>query len=135
MKHLLHPAALTTALLFASPTQAASAPRAQQRQNKPEIPEVARKDAIGFAYYTVNRGVLKLTAQLYPLQDGESRAATLEVRDGNTWKTAATTRVTEEDYNNYRNDKTWTAHFRVENWDETRRVCDASGLPREYGYR
>ena len=21
------------------------------------------------------------------------------------------------------------------NWDETRRVCDASGLPREYGYR
>ena len=98
------------------------APRAQQRQNKPEIPDVARQDAICFAYYTVNRGVLKLTAQLYPLKDGESRLAKLEVRDGNDWKTVATTRVTEENYNNYRKDKTWTAHFRVANWDEGRRA-------------
>ena len=33
---------------------------------------------------------------------------------GDAWKTIATTRVTEEDYKNYRQDKTWAAHFRVE---------------------
>ena len=121
-KHALPFTILAAACLLGSPTLAAPAPRAQQRQNKPEIPDVARRDAICFAYYTVNRGVLKLTAQLYPLKDGESRLAKLEVRDGNDWKTVATTRVTEEDYNNYRKDKTWTAHFRVESWDEGRRT-------------
>ena len=83
---------------------------------------MARQDAICFAYYTVNQGVLKLTAQLYPLKDGESREATLAIKAGDAWKTIATTRVTEEDYKNYRQDKTWTAHFRVEKWDESRTV-------------
>jgi hypothetical protein len=100
-------------------------PPSQQRttrQNRPEIPDVARQDAIGFAYYTVNRGVLKLTAQLYPLRDGESRAVQLQIHENNTWKTVATSRVTEHDYHNDRQDKTWTAHFRVAPWDETRTV-------------
>ena len=99
---------------------AAPAQTQPQRRNIPEIPEVARRDAVCFAYYTVNRGALKLTAQLYPLMDDESREAKLEIKDTGTWRAVATARVTEEDYNNYRKDKTWTAHFRVEPWDESR---------------
>jgi hypothetical protein len=112
---------LAASLLFTAVAHAAPAQRPQaQRQNRPEIPEVARQDAICFAYYTVNKGVLKLTAQLYPLRDGESREARLEIWRGNRWRTVAKARVTEDDYNNYRKDKTWTAHFRVTNWDESR---------------
>ena len=122
MNHTSPFASLVALLFLATQTHSAPAQRAQARQNKPEIPEVARTDAICFAYYTVNRGVLKMTAQLYPLKDGESRAARLEIWQGNRWKTVATTRVTEEPYNNYRQDKSWTAHFRVEQWDETRAV-------------
>ncbi|MHC1767102.1 MAG: hypothetical protein AB9869_22835 [Verrucomicrobiia bacterium] len=114
---------LFAALVLAAPARCAAAPGpAAQRQNKLEIPEVARKHAICFAYYTVNQGVLKLTAQLYPLQDGETREATLAIKAVEPWKTVATTRVTEEPYNNYRQDKTWTAHFRVEKWDESHAV-------------
>jgi hypothetical protein len=114
---------LVATFLFAALAHSTLAQRAQaQRQNLPEIPAVARQDAICFAYYTVNQGVLKLTAQLYPLQDGESREATLAIKTGDAWKTIAATRVTEEPYNNYRQDKTWTAHFRVEKWDESRTV-------------
>ena len=97
-------------------------PPAAQRQNRPEIPDVARRDAVCFAYYTVNQGVLKLTAQLYPLKDGETREAALAIKAANAWTTIATTQVTEEPYNNDRQDKTWTAHFRVEKWNESRTV-------------
>ena len=111
------------AFFFAAPAHPAQPqPPPAQRQNRLEIPDVARQDAICFAYYTVNRGVLKLTAQLYPLKDGETREAALAIRAGDAWTTVATTHVTEEPYNNYRQDKTWTAHFRVEKWDESRTV-------------
>jgi len=110
-------------LLSGHVAAAAARPPRAQRENRPDIPEVARPDAICFSYYTVNHGVLKLTAQLYPLKDGESREARLQVKDGDGWRALATTRVTEEPYNNYRQDKTWTAHFRVENWDESRTVA------------
>lgn len=120
MKPVLLVTALFAALLIAIPMQGGQGPRPAPRQNKPEIPEVARAEAICFAYYTVHRGVLKLTAQLYPLQEGESRAVRLEIKEDGPWKTVAKTRITEEEYKNYRQDKTWTAHFRVEQWDETR---------------
>jgi hypothetical protein len=63
---------------YIAPIQGAAA----QRQNRPEIPDVARQDAMCFAYYTRNQGVLKLTAQLVPLQAGETREATLAVNYG-----------------------------------------------------
>ena len=114
---------LVTAFFFAAPIHSAPAQRSEApRRNLPEIPDVAREDAIGFAYYTVNRDVLKLTAQLYPLLDGESREVTLAIKAGDGWETVATTRVSEDPYNNYRQDKTWTAHFRVEKWDDRRTV-------------
>ena len=40
---------------------------------------VPREEVIAFGIYTHDRGTLKLTAQLYPLLDGESREVRLEL--------------------------------------------------------
>ncbi len=85
-----------------------------------EIPEVAPEDRICFALYTVHENTLKMTAQLYPLADGESRTAALEIKKDGRWEKVTQTRITEENYGNKARDKTWTAHFRVENWDMTK---------------
>jgi len=77
------------------------------------IPEVSRDRVICFALYTVNNGILKLTAQLYPLKEGEDRTVRLEIQEGGRWKQIAQTEVIE---------RGWTAPFRVENWDSGRDV-------------
>ena len=84
------------------------------------IPEVGKKERICFVLYTVHNNILKMTAQCYPLRDDESRIAILKINKDGQWKKVAETRITEEDYGNEAKDKTWTAHFRVENWDMTR---------------
>ncbi len=84
------------------------------------IPGVSKKDRICFALYTVHHNVLKMTAQFYPLQENDSRIAELQVKKAGKWEKVAETRVTEKEYGNEDNDKTWTAHFRVENWDQGR---------------
>ena len=38
-----------------------------------EIPKVSKDKVIAFALYTVHNNVLKLTAQLYPLEEGDPR--------------------------------------------------------------
>jgi hypothetical protein len=75
---------------------------------------VARDQVVAFALYTHHAGVLKLTAQLYPLLPDEAREARLEVQRNGAWKELATAPV---EYPG------WSAHFRVEPWDgtETRR--------------
>jgi len=75
-----------------------------------KIPEVSRDKVICFALYTVQNNILKLTAQLYPLQPGEDREVRLEIKEGGKWKQVAQTQVIEQG---------WTAPFRVENWDCT----------------
>ncbi len=77
------------------------------------IPKVARDQVICFALYTVHRGVLKLTAQLYPLEPGEPRAVRLEVRQGGSWRKIAETAVITPG---------WTAPFRIRDWDASRDV-------------
>ncbi|MEO1525472.1 MAG: hypothetical protein AAFX06_08545 [Planctomycetota bacterium] len=77
------------------------------------IPEVADKDVICFALYTVHDNTLKLTAQLYPLDDGAERTARLEIEKDGKWTEVAKTNVIEQG---------WTAPFRVENWDDTQAV-------------
>jgi len=93
---------LLTALLFGTV-------RAQPLR----VPQVQRDKVICFALYTVQDNILKLNAQLYPLEPDESRNVRLEARRNGTWRQIAQTQVIEQG---------WTAPFRVENWDSTRDV-------------
>ncbi len=80
---------------------------------RPFIPDVPRDEVVGFALYTVQDNTLKLSAQLYPLQAGEAREVTLEIRRADDWQPVAVANVDEEG---------WLATFRVENWDPTRDI-------------
>ena len=74
------------------------------------IPEITRDQVICFALYTVHEKTLKLTAQFYPLLEGESREAILEAKRQGKWTEVARTNLIE---------RGWTAPFRVENWDDS----------------
>jgi hypothetical protein len=71
------------------------------------------RKTICFALYTVQDGTLKLTAQLYPLREGDDRTVTLEGRGGDGWRPLASAEVVETG---------WTAHFRVPSWDASKDV-------------
>lgn len=87
--------------------------RIERTGGPPVIPDMPRDRLICFALYTVQKGILKLSAQLYPLREGESRSVKLEVNQGGQWKTVGQADVDE---------KGWLATFRVEGWDHTRNV-------------
>jgi hypothetical protein len=78
-----------------------------------EIPKVGKNEVICFALYAVNDNVRKLTAQLYPLDEGDARTVRLEVKEDGQWKEVGTTEVVTPG---------WTAPFRVEHWDMTREL-------------
>lgn len=84
--------------------------KAPQGQNPPPTMQVERDRVIAFAIYTVDRSMLKLTAQLYPLMPDETRSVRLEVEDGDAWKPIGNTDVVYPG---------WSAHFRIEGWDGT----------------
>ena len=88
--------------------------RGQGNQPPPPSMVVPREEVVAFAVYTHDRGVLKLTAQLFPLRPGEPREARLELREGQQWREVARTPV------HYPG---WDAHFRLERWDNTRDVA------------
>ena len=75
---------------------------------------VARDQVIAFALYTQQAGVLKLTAQLYPLYPEEAKVARLEVKRGDTWVEVAQAPVQFPG---------WSAHFRLEGWDGSKDVA------------
>jgi len=77
------------------------------------IPEVSKDEVICFALYTVHNNILKLTAQLYPLDADDDRTVRLEVRKDGDWQQIAEAHVIEDG---------WTAPFRVEHWDCSRDV-------------
>lgn len=82
--------------------------RIERTGGPPTIPEVARDQIICFALYTVDDTALKLSAQLYPLRDGEAKQVTLQIKRGDRWQEEATAEV----------DPTgWLATFRLDNWD------------------
>ncbi len=87
--------------------------RAIGAREKLTIPDVPRDEVICFSLYTIHLGVLKLSAQLYPLSDNESRDVTLEFDRGAGWEAVATQPVDTEQ---------WMTTFRVENWDDSHRV-------------
>ena len=99
------------ALSLAAP--ALGRPARKERPNLLTVPKVARDEVICFALYTVHAGILNLTAQLYPLEDGEDRTLQLEARLGGEWREVAETEIVNPG---------WTAPFRVEGWDVTKEV-------------
>ncbi|MEM8765349.1 MAG: hypothetical protein AAGD88_16130 [Bacteroidota bacterium] len=72
--------------------------------------KVDREEVIAFGMYTVANGILKLSAQLYPLYPEESREVHLEIKKEDTWERIQTSKV---------NDLGWSALFRIENWNDT----------------
>jgi len=70
--------------------------------------KVERDQVVAFGIYTVSNGVLKLSAQLFPLYPNETRTVRLEVKKGDAWE-----EIQQQDVN----DLGWSALFRVENWD------------------
>lgn len=76
--------------------------------------DVPREDVVAFALYTHDRGVLKLSAQLYPLKDDESRDVRLEFKEGDSWEQAAAVKITYPG---------WSANFRIEDWDNSKDVA------------
>ncbi|MEZ6095068.1 MAG: hypothetical protein R3C03_12705 [Pirellulaceae bacterium] len=74
---------------------------------------VPRDQVVAFALYTHQNGVLKLSAQLYPLLPEEARGVRLEMDFGNGFETVAEQPVIELG---------WSAHFRIEDWDNSRDV-------------
>ncbi len=74
---------------------------------------VPRDQVVGFALYTHDHGVLKLSAQLYPLRPDEPREVRLELQRDGKWQQVAEASVLYPG---------WSAHFRLENWDNTQDV-------------
>ncbi len=74
---------------------------------------VPRDQVVAFAVYTHDHGVLKLSAQLFPLKPDEARTVRLEFNEQGTWNEVATAAVQYPG---------WDAHFRVQPWDNTRSV-------------
>jgi len=75
--------------------------------------DVPRTEVVCFGMYTVHRGVLKMTAQLFPLYPDETREVRLEIKKSGTWEEISTEKI---------NDIGWSALFRIENWDSSKDV-------------
>ena len=75
---------------------------------------VERDQVIAFALYTQQDGVLKLSAQLYPLYPDESKEVRLEFKRDDRWVEAAKTDVVFPG---------WSAHFRITGWDGSKDVA------------
>jgi len=86
-------------------------PASNSRVSLLAIPEVPRDELVCFALYTVHANTLKMTAQFYPLQDGEARKCWLDVQIDGKWKKLAEAEIVE---------RGWTALLRIEDWDDTR---------------
>ena len=71
------------------------------------------EDRIAFTLYTVHEQTLKMTAQFYPIQDYEPFEAFLQKQEGDQWIPIDTSEIIYPGY---------TAHFRVEGWEDTREV-------------
>ncbi|MCC6785759.1 MAG: hypothetical protein IT457_23130 [Planctomycetes bacterium] len=72
-----------------------------------------RGHEVAFALYTVQDGVLKLSAQLFPLRAEDEHRVVLEIRDGEDWREIASAEV---------HAVGWTACLRVHGWDATSAV-------------
>jgi len=76
--------------------------------------KVPRNEVVAFAIYTHQNGKMKMTAQLYPLKKGEEMEVKLELKEGNEWQEVETASVVYPG---------WSAHFEIENWDNSKDVA------------
>ena len=72
---------------------------------------VPRDQVVAFGIYTVHGGVLKMSAQLFPLYPKETRQVRLEVQRDGEWVEVASQPV---------NDIGWATCFRIRGWDAAR---------------
>lgn len=90
----------------------------EKRRNAKQFIElkVPRDEVVAFAYYTVDGGTLKMSAQLFPLMPDEAKKVRLEIQSEgeNAWK-----QIAEEDVIEIG----WSAHFRVPEWDTSKNVA------------
>jgi hypothetical protein len=105
--------AFTLASVSAAEKKTKAKPQGKPQPDLLAIPHVSKDQVICFALYTVHDNILKLTAQLYPLEEGDPRAVRLETQRDGQWEEIATTQIVNPG---------WTAPFRVENWDMTQEV-------------
>ncbi len=65
-------------------------PNQKKKKNSPAKPfiemDVPRDQVVAFAVYTHDQGVLKLTAQLFPLRPDEERVVRLELERNGRWR-------------------------------------------------
>ncbi|MEQ2005319.1 MAG: hypothetical protein ABMA26_00870 [Limisphaerales bacterium] len=80
-------------------------------QPQPPPMDVPRDEVVAFALYTQQGGVLKMSAQLFPLKPGEPCEVRLELQRAGQWTEVAKAAVIYPG---------WDAHFRLEQWDATR---------------
>ena len=85
----------------------------KRAETPPPSMDVPRDQVVAFALYTVQGGVVKMTAQLFPLKPGEPLEARLEVQRDGAWIEIAQAKVLYPG---------WDVHFRVEQWDATKDV-------------
>ncbi len=74
---------------------------------------VPRDQVVAFALYTHDHGVLKVSAQLFPLKPGDPREVRLELLRDSQWREVARAPVIYPG---------WSAHFRLEPWDASQSV-------------
>ncbi len=92
-----------------------SAGNGKKARNTKKIIEmnVPRDQVVAFAVYTHGNRVLKMSAQLFPLKPDEAREVRLEFKNGDQWQEIKKAEVLELG---------WSAHFRLENWDNSKDV-------------
>jgi len=78
-----------------------------------EFVKVPRDQVVAFALYTHDHGVLKISAQLYPLKPDEHREVRLELKRAGQWREVGRAAVQYPG---------WSAHFRLNAWDNTQDV-------------
>ena len=114
---------ITLLAILSCATVVGAAPKKAKPAPKRAIElDVPRDQVIAGALYTVHDNILKLNAQLFPLKEGESRDVRLEVKKGLGWKEISRVKVCENEYGNAMQDKSWTALFRIEKWDDSKDV-------------
>jgi len=88
-------------------------PNAKSAQLPPFKLDVPRDEVVAFAVYTHDSGILKITAQLFPLKPDEPREVRLEIQRDGGWIEVARAPVLYPG---------WDAHFRVEKWYSSQNV-------------